>query len=166
MKKLVKNIDFKTKIPSYASLKRGAVVKIQRPDFIKKYQKAKDSFFDKTAVVIGYAIQKAGKISYAVRVVETGDEYILYNYLLASTGQTVWLPIYEVGEDVVVKSSKIKGKWAKVLDVNKDTGVYTIVLNMDQRLYKVKEKDLKSPTEKDLNFKTLETEFPEIEGTF
>ena len=107
--KLQKNIEYKYKIPSYAPFRVGDVVKICNARNIKKYQNFKEPYMNKLAVVIGYSTKSgAGPMTFAVRVMETGDEYLLYQYLLAKTEQRIHVPKFEVGDEVILNSKKLK----------------------------------------------------------
>lgn len=166
-KKLKKEIDYKYKIPSYAPLRVGDVVRVT-PGQYKKYQKSKEPYMHKLGVVIGYSTKSSGgPMTFAVRLVETGDEYLLYTYLLVRTGSRSFVPKFEEGDDVVIKSKKIDGKWGKVLGQDdKELEAYRVQIFKDQSVHTFKERQLRFPTKDELVYKDLEQKLPELEGIF
>jgi hypothetical protein len=164
--KLQKNVEYKYKIPSYAPFRVGDIVRICNAKNIKKYQNSKEPYMNKLAVVIGYSTKSSsGPMTFAVRVIETGDEYLLYQYLLAKTEQRMHVPKFEIGDEVVLNSKKIEGKWVRIIKANQDA-TYDVIVLKDQKEYKVTERSLKFPTTEELAYKDLEQKLPELEGIF
>lgn len=164
-RKLQKDIEYKYKIPYYAPLKVGDIVRISNTKNLKRYEKSKEPYMNKLAVVIGYSTKSgAGPMTFAVRMLETGDEYLLYVYLLAKTGQRTHIPKFEKGDEVISKSKKFDGKWVTILDVKDD--VYQIRVSKDDSVRSVPENQLRNPTKEELQNKSLELRLPELEGLF
>jgi hypothetical protein len=168
LKKLKKEIDYKYKIPSYAPLRVGDVVRICNAHGYKKYANSKEPYMNKLGVVIGYSTKSGGgPMTFAVRLGENGDEYLLYNYLLVKTGSRTFIPKFEEGDEVIVKSKKIDGKWAKVLEQDKSSeGLYRVQIFKDNSVQTMNEKQLRFPTKEELVYKNLEQKLPELEGIF
>ena len=163
--KLQKDIEYKYKIPSYAPLKVGDIVRISNTKNLKRYEKSKEPYMNKLAVVIGYSTKSgAGPMTFAIRVLETGDEYLLYVYLLAKTGQRTHIPKFEKGDEVISKSKKFEGKWVTVLDAKDDA--YQVRVSKDNSIQTVAETQLRNPTKEELQNKGLELRLPELEGLF
>jgi hypothetical protein len=161
--KLQKGIEYKYKIPSYAPLRVGDVVRICNVRNIKKYQNSKEPYMNKLAVVIGYSTKSGGgPMTFAVRVMETGDEYLLYEYLLAKTDQYIWIPKFEEGDEVIINSNKVDGKWATVISA-KDNA-YEIRISKGGITQTVSERQLRYPKEEEMKYKELEQRIPELEG--
>jgi hypothetical protein len=167
IKKLLKGINYIYTIPYYASFRVGDVVRICNVRNLKKYENSKEPYMNKLAVVIGYSTKSSGgPMTFAVRLVETGDEYLLYEYLLSKTGNTkMFIPKFEEGEEVINKSTKLDAKWVTVVK-SKGDGIYDVRLSKDNSIQSVKEKQLRSPTEEELKYKGLEQKLPELEGIF
>jgi len=164
--KLKKGIDYKYKIPSYAPFKVGEIVKITNTLGLKKYNKSKDPYMNKLAVVIGYSTKSgAGPMTFAVRIPETGEEYLLYNYLLSSTGQRTFIPKFDVNDELINTSKKIEGKWMKVKEVLPN-GEYKVLSLSNNSDIIVPEKGLRLPTPEELENKTVEQRLPELIGLF
>lgn len=168
MKKLRKEIDYKYKIPSYAPLRVGDVVRVCNARDLKKYKNSKEPYMDKLGVVIGYSTKSgAGPMTFAIRIIETGDEYLLYTYLLIKTGSRTFVPKFEEGDEVIIKSNKIEGKWGKILELDKVIeGSYKVLVSKDQSVQVIKERQLRFPTKEELVYKNIEQKLPEIEGLF
>ena len=167
--KLKKGIDYKYKIPSYAPLHVGDVVRIGNARNLKKYEKSTEPYMSKLAVVIGYSTKSGGgPMTFAVRVLENGDEYLLYTYLLIKTGQSIWIPRFEEGDELINKSTKIDGQWVKVIGVESgiNQNMYRVILSKDKSEHIFPEKHLRTPTEEELRYKSLITRLPELDGMF
>lgn len=163
--KLKKDLEYKYKIPSYAPLRVGDVVRICNVRNMKKYEKSKEPYMNKLAVVIGYSTKSGGgPMTFAVRVMETGDEYLFYEYLLAKTGQHIHVPKFEKGDEVISKSKKFGGKWVTIVDAKDDT--YQVRVSKDGSTQTVTEPQLRNPTKEELQNKSLELRLPELEGLF
>jgi len=164
--KLQKGIDYKYQVPSYAPFRVGDIVRICNARNLKRYAKSKEPYMDKLAVVIGYSTKSSsGPMTFAVRVKESGDEYLLYNYLMIKTGQRMHIPKFEIGDEVINKSSKNEGKWVKIIQQLKDEQ-YEVQFFKDNTKHVVKERQLRLPTQEELVYKNLEQKLPELEGIF
>jgi len=166
-KKLLKGINYKYEIPYYAPFRVGDVVRISNVRNLKKYKNSTEPYMNKLAVVIGYSTKSsAGPMTFALRLVETGDEYLLYQYLLSKTGNTkMFVPKFEEGDEAINKSTQIDAKWVTVIKAIGD-GIYEVRLSKDDSIQTVKEKQLRYPTEEEVKYKGLEQKLPELEGIF
>ena len=164
--KLQKGVQYKSKVPYYASFRVGDVVRICNVKNLKKYQNSTEPYMNKLAVVVGYSTKSAsGPMTFAVRLIESGDEYLLYQYLLKKTGQQIWIPVFEEGDELISKSKKIKGKWMTVTEVLPNQ-MYKVLSHEDNNEYTLSEKELRMPSQSDLTFKTVEQTLPELIGMF
>ena len=121
---------------------------------------------DKLAVVIGYSTKSSsGPMTFAVRLLESKDEYLLYNYLMVKTGQRMHIPKFELGDELINKSSKNEGKWVKIIQQLKDEQ-YEVEFFRDNTKHVVKERQLRFPTQEELVYKKIEQKLPELEGIF
>lgn len=165
--KLKKGIEYKYQIPSYAPFRVGEVVRICNARDLKKYRKSTEPYMDKLGVVIGYSVKSgAGPMTFAVRVIDTGDEFLLYQYLLVKTpNPRMFIPKFEEGDELINKSKKIDAKWVTVLSV-KGEGMYEVKISKDNSVKTVDERQLRLPTTEELQYKSLEQKLPELEGIF
>jgi hypothetical protein len=164
--KLKKGIDYKYKIPSYAPFKVGEIVRIANVRNLKRYAKSKEPYMNKLAVVIGYSTKSgAGPMTFAVRVIETGEEYLLYNYLLITTNQRTYVPKFDEGDELINISKKIDGKWMTVIEVLPNEE-YKVMSHTDDKQKIVPEKALRIPTAEELSNKNIEQRLPELIGLF
>lgn len=166
MKKLQKNVNYKYKIPSYANFRVGDIVRICNARQLKKYEKSKEPYMNQLAVVIGYSTKSgAGPMTFAVKVLETQDEYLLYEYLLLKTGQRMFVPKFDPGEIVVNRSKQVDAKWVKVIEAFPNE-TYKVSTSKDNVEYIVKERALRPPLPEELKYRELEHKLPELEGVF
>ena len=164
--KLQKGIDYKYQIPSYAPFRVGDIVRICNARNLKRYAKSKEPYMNKLAVVIGYSTKSSsGPMTFAVRVIESNEEYLLYNYLLVKTGQRMHIPRFEVGDELINKSQKNEGKWVKITQQLADEQ-YEVEFFKDNAKCTVKERQLRLPSKEELIYKNLEQKLPELEGIF
>jgi DNA-directed RNA polymerase subunit H (RpoH/RPB5) len=164
--KLIKGIDYKYQIPRYAPFRIGEVVRICNKNNIKKYANSKEPYMNQLGVVIGYSTKSgSGPMTFAVRVIETNEVYMLYNYLLMSTGHFQRIPKFEPNDEVINKTNKIDGKWVKIIKPLNDDN-YEVEVFKDKSKQTIKERSLRLPTIEELQYKNLEQKLPELEGIF